>query len=199
MIDHYDGNGWVNETFKQRYLVDSQYFDIKAGAKVPILFYAGNEGEIWTFYNNTGFMTETLAKEHKALVVFAEHRYFGESLPYGDKSFTQDNVRYLTVEQAMFDYVELLKQVQADYKMEGHPVIVFGGSYGGMLAAWLRMKFPHYFHGALAASAPILFFKDAVNPYAFNQRVTDDYRSYNVTAPIWVQKSFNLLIKWADD
>jgi protease II len=68
----------------------------------------------------------------------------------------------------MFDYVEILKAVKAEYKMENNPVIAFGGSYGGMLAAWLRMKFPYMFHGALAASAPILFFKDAVNPYGFN-------------------------------
>lgn len=42
-----------------RYLVDSTYFDKTNG---PIIFYAGNEGDVWTFWENSGFMTTTLAQ-----------------------------------------------------------------------------------------------------------------------------------------
>jgi Serine carboxypeptidase S28 len=67
-----------------RYLIDRTYFDQTNG---PIIFYAGNEGDIWTFWDNFGFMRNTLAKEFGALVVFGEHRYYGESMPFGDQSF----------------------------------------------------------------------------------------------------------------
>lgn len=44
-------------------------------------------GDIFSFANNTGFMWEN-APKFSAMVVFVEHRYYGESMPYGNKSFS---------------------------------------------------------------------------------------------------------------
>lgn len=38
--------------------------------------------------------------------------------------------------QAMGDYAELITELKAHYHVPHAPVIGFGGSYGGMLAAW---------------------------------------------------------------
>jgi lysosomal Pro-X carboxypeptidase len=70
----------------------------------------------------------------------------------------------------MEDYVALITSIrnsQADLKNKA--TILFGGSYGGMLAAWLRMKYPHQFQGALASSAPVLWFKGRTDPNAYTQ------------------------------
>lgn len=47
---------------------------------------------------------------------------------------------FLSSSQALMDYVELIAFLRDDESH--HPVVVFGGSYGGMLAAWMRMKYP---------------------------------------------------------
>merc|ERR1711936_934495 len=49
----------------------------------------------------------------------------------------------------------------------------FGGSYGGMLAAWIRTKYPHIVQGAIAASAPIAQFTSPCD--AFGRIVTSDF------------------------
>ena len=162
-LDHFSLGEESN--FRMRYLVDDQYWISSENDDTkprPILFYCGNEGDIWGFYKNSGFMTTTLAKKWGALVVFGEHRYFGESFPFNkEDSLKKPQNIYLTVDNTMLDYVSLINMIKDQYRAQDKAVMAFGGSYGGMLAAWMRMKFPHAVQGALAASAPIFYFKDA--------------------------------------
>jgi len=77
------------------------------GSLSPIIFYAGNEGDIWKFYKNTGYMAKTLAAKWNALVIYGEHRYFGDSIPFSnpDEALKAPKNKYLTVENVMQDYV----------------------------------------------------------------------------------------------
>lgn len=170
-IDHF---GFLsNATFKQRYLVNDQHWHQENG---PILFYTGNEGDITWFCNNTGLMWD-VAEELGAMLVFAEHRYYGESLPFGEESYSDaKHLNYLTSEQALADFAVLIKALKRTVPgARDSPVIAIGGSYGGMLAAWMRMKYPHIVVGALAASAPIWQFTDMVPCDVFYKIVTNDF------------------------
>ena len=101
-----------------QYIVDDQYYlaDDAVDKLRPILFYTGNEGGIWDFYENSGFMTTVLAKEFGGLVVFGEHRYFGDSWPYPqDVALQSPYNQYLTIENVMADYAHLLNYIKIKY------------------------------------------------------------------------------------
>lgn len=67
------------------------------------------------------------------------------------------NLVYLSSQQALADLAYFIKSVNAGYKLPNDTKwIVFGGSYGGSLAAWMRAKYPHLVHGAVSASGPLL-------------------------------------------
>jgi lysosomal Pro-X carboxypeptidase len=68
------------------------------------------------------------------------------------------DMHYLSREHALGDYATLIQAIKKQYNAPDAAVIGFGGSYGGMLAAWFRMKYPHLVDGVVAASAPTLSF-----------------------------------------
>ena len=173
-LNHFDLPRNSSGTYLQRYCY---YAKFSANARnsaeektAPIFLYVGNESPIETYINHTGLMWE-LAPQFGAIVVFLEHRYEGESLP--DPSTTLPPIgngcmAYSSSIQAIADAAFFIQNVlftsdgnfdkassPTASTLHRRPIIAFGGSYGGMLAAWLRMKYPSMVAGAIAASAPI--------------------------------------------
>jgi lysosomal Pro-X carboxypeptidase len=67
-------------------------------------------------------------------------------------------------EQANADYAWFVTSLKANLSAPNAPVVLFGGSYGGMLAAWMRIKFPTISAGAIASSAPVLEVPGIMDP-----------------------------------
>ncbi|KAH6827478.1 alpha/beta-Hydrolases superfamily protein [Perilla frutescens var. hirtella] len=171
-LDHFTFQPKSYQIFYQKYLINRHYW--KKGS--PIFVYTGNEGDIDWFAANTGFLLDIAPKFH-ALLVFIEHRFYGESLPFGKHSYkSAKTLGYLNSQQALADYALLIRSLKHNLSCEASPVVVFGGSYGGMLAAWFRLKYPHIAIGALASSAPILQFDDITPWSSFYDGVSQDFK-----------------------
>lgn len=126
-------------------------------------------------------------------------------MPYGNREEAYKNattLSYLTTEQALADFAVFVTDLKRNLSAEASPVVLFGGSYGGsksnslccgirfffksefvvndamltVLAAWMRLKYPHIAIGALASSAPILQFEDIVPPQTFYDIVSNDFK-----------------------
>lgn len=171
-IDHFNWQApfeGSNGTYKQRvFSYDKYYAPCDSSKPAPIFFYTGNEGPVELYVNSAGLMWENAA-EFGALIVFAEHRYYGESMPLGPDSLANSTtLRFLSVEQALADYANLLVTLRNDLAAKHScissasdiDVISFGGSYGGMLSFYFRLHYPYLVTGAIAASAPVLFYED---------------------------------------
>nr|GEX14069.1 lysosomal Pro-X carboxypeptidase [Tanacetum cinerariifolium] len=84
-------------------------------------------------------------------------------------------------------------------KLHAHrsPIIVIGGSYGGMLASWFRLKYPHIALGALASSAPILYFDDITPQDGYYSIVSKDFKEVSENCYTTIKKSWSVIDKVA--
>jgi pimeloyl-ACP methyl ester carboxylesterase len=99
------------------------------------------------------------AQAFNAMLFTLEHRYFGQSLP--TKNYcTRDSMRWLTTQQALADLANWIPAMKKKYNLGDSPVICFGGSYSGSLAAWFRLKYPDIATGCVASSAPLVARED---------------------------------------
>jgi hypothetical protein len=93
----------------------------------------------------------TIAEQHKGLILAIEHRFYGESIPTPD--FSTANLQFLSsrqvraytvyvlsrAPQALADIAVFSNFIKSKYALSDNKWLTFGGSYPGMLAAWVRI------------------------------------------------------------
>ncbi|KAF8038148.1 hypothetical protein BT93_B0876 [Corymbia citriodora subsp. variegata] len=178
-LDHFNYRPESYTTFGQRYLINSKYWG-GVNSSAPIFIYLGAEASIENDLESIGFLIENAA-QFKALLVYIEHRYYGFGMSL-EEALKDPNTRgYFSSSQALADYAAIVRHVKEELKARDCPVIVVGASYGGMLASWFRLKYPHLAFGALASSAPILYF-DGITPQdGYFSVVTKDFKEASET------------------
>ncbi|KAK2423414.1 lysosomal Pro-X carboxypeptidase [Trifolium repens] len=177
VLDHFNYRPESYNTFDQRYFMNFKYWG-GANSSAPILVYLGPEEPLDGIPESEGFMNDN-ATSFKALLVYIEHRYYGKSVPFGSRKEAFKNastIGYFNSAQTLADYAEVLIDIKKTLQAQDSPVVVIGGSYGGMLASWFRLKYPHLAIGALASSAPILFIDDIIQPNVYFDVVSRDFK-----------------------
>ncbi|BFU20041.1 serine carboxypeptidase (S28) family protein [Entamoeba histolytica HM-3:IMSS] len=145
-IDHFDLTN--KKTINIRYFINDTIYSKEA----PLLVDLGGEGTQRAAAVGGRFVINKYAEKYNSLMLAIEHRFYGKSVPEGGLS--QENLGYLSAAQALEDYIMIINQIKKEYQITG-PVIVFGGSYSGNLATWIRQKYPNVVYAAVASSAPV--------------------------------------------
>ncbi|GLT80823.1 hypothetical protein SLA2020_522390 [Shorea laevis] len=193
-LDHFNYRPESYIKFKQRYVMNFKYW---GGPNAPILAYLGAEDSIDGDLQGIGFLNEN-APGFKALQVYIEHRYYGQSIPFGSREEAMRNAStfgYFNSAQAIADYAEILLHTKKKLHAQHSPVIVIGASYGGSLATWFRLKYPHIAVGALASSAPILYFLNIklTPPGGYAAVVSNDFKEVSETCYHTIRKSWSVI------
>ncbi|KAE8833539.1 hypothetical protein HRS9139_05358 [Pyrenophora teres f. teres] len=141
-----------NDSFNLRYWFDDTYY--KPGGPVFVLLGGETDGAGRLPFLQKGIVHQVI-KATNGLGVILEHRYYGKSFPVPD--LTTKNMRFLTTEQSLAEIDYFAKNVKfegidADLTAPNTPWVVYGGSYAGAQAAFLRVVYPETFWGAISSS-----------------------------------------------
>ena len=137
-------------TWQQKYFLDVSAY--KPGG--PIFFFLGGEAPLEFFTYELPQIGETvnLAHEFGGAFVGLEHRFYG-NMPVKGGMLTVDNLKYLSVEQALADAAAFREFIAK--KLASDVVVVTGVSYSGALAAYARLKYPSLYVAAYASSGVV--------------------------------------------
>ena len=163
IADHKDGSQTFNQRFSQ-YIVDG----VKWKPGDPIFLYISGESD--SFDRGTGTILEKYALDLNAIILSLEHRYFGESYVIANDTSYETLSKYLTVDQAIEDLETFAQWWRAANDTEHKSKwIIAGGSYSGMLSAFVIRKYNTFsqhddnlvlFSAAISSSGVVLASND---------------------------------------
>jgi pimeloyl-ACP methyl ester carboxylesterase len=167
LVDHFSTS---QETFNQRYYQNLSSF---GGPGSPVICIMGGEGgippEVGIFYPSVVLLAGRL----HAAIIEPEHRFYGSSVPDAASR------ALLTPPQALADAAAFIEAKLVELRCSGRggeprcPVVTVGGSYPAWLAAMMRIRYPALVDMAYAASAPMAFYSQAVDQYAYYKVITE--------------------------
>ncbi|XP_023036145.1 putative serine protease K12H4.7 [Drosophila willistoni] len=146
-LDNFDPEN--NATWQNRYMINEDYH-VKGS---PIFVNLGGEWAINAAGISSGLWVD-IAKQHNGSLIYTEHRFFGESIPI--KPLSTENLKYQSVDQALFDVVALIDSLLETEKYNGSKVVVSGCSYSATMATWLRKEYPDVIKGSWVSSGPLV-------------------------------------------
>ena len=88
-MGHFDPQN--HQSFSHRYFISDKFYNAHNTTLSTIFIYCGGEGDIEAFWNISGLPFD-VAPQFNALVVFVEHRYYGQSLPLNHSQHTMQLV-----------------------------------------------------------------------------------------------------------
>jgi hypothetical protein len=163
-LDH--TNPMDQVTIPQLYILDEDNYN---GNNVMFL-YTGGESDIDYYWNSSGGTFREWGAQSNALVVFAEHRFYGTSFP--QQADDVSLYRGLTLENVIADMIALIKHLNQQYKTQFR-VVTAGGSWAGELAAYVRLRGAQMgVVAAVASSAP--FGMMGYRPHTIGPNPTND-------------------------
>ncbi|KAI9274406.1 serine carboxypeptidase S28-domain-containing protein [Phascolomyces articulosus] len=151
LVDHSNPSAG---TFKHRYWANTDWY--QSGGPV-ILYNAGEMDAIDRAIYVKNSSMALLAEQLHGVVIVMEHRCYGGSQLGPD--YSVEYLKTLNTEQALEDIASIIKEVKLP-NLEIPPApetkwIVYGGSYSGNLAAWMRYRYPDIVFAAVPSSAPV--------------------------------------------
>uniref|UniRef100_A0A7E4W0T9 Serine protease K12H4.7 n=1 Tax=Panagrellus redivivus TaxID=6233 RepID=A0A7E4W0T9_PANRE len=172
------------EPLQQRFWQNDQWY--KPGGP-QFLMLAGEATASSAWVERDDLEWTSLAKEVGARVFLLEHRFYGKSQPSNFFPGLFTPFDYLNSQQAAADVVAFITGQNGNLNITNPRWILFGGSYAGALAAWIREKHPDSVYAAVASSAPV---QAVVNFKSYLEGVYNVLHSYDPKCAESVRKGF---------